>query len=101
METFWLVPLAVFFADEQRPILPPRVELAGVLAPLLKALPLAGSFKSSRPLVSTSQTSPLSLRCLNKKERDTARKVNGKLGMARSGPHAALTLAVSIPKAVA
>ncbi len=37
-----LVPLPVFLADEQRPVLSPGVELAGILAPLVKVLPLAG-----------------------------------------------------------
>ncbi len=52
METYWLVSLPILFADEQRPVLPPGVKLAGVSAPLLKALPLAGVVQSFATTVS-------------------------------------------------
>ena len=40
------------FADEQRPILPPGIELTGILAPLLEALPVDGAVLSFATTVS-------------------------------------------------
>ena len=41
-------------ADEQRPVPPPGIELAGILAPLLEALPVDGAVQSFATTVSYS-----------------------------------------------